>query len=110
LAEKKGKREECASVRIHPLVKVFSSGEEVGNSISVSRDVFEHEVKVLQELHPSGLSAHDFLGLTEILKIFVVGSDVDRVVGAKEVGVSAFKSIDNGGHFFVVNVILSLHW
>jgi hypothetical protein len=45
--EKKGEGEERASLGIHPLVKVFAAGEEVGNSISVSRDVVEPEVEVL---------------------------------------------------------------
>jgi hypothetical protein len=110
VAEKKEKREECASVRIHPLVKVFVAGEEIGDGIGMSRDVFEHKVEVLQELHPSGLPAHNFLRLAEILEIFVVGSDGDKVVGAKEVGAPTFKSIDNGSHLFVMDVVVSFCW
>jgi hypothetical protein len=47
LAEKKGKGEECMSMEIHPLVKVFSLGEEVSDGIGMSRDVLEGEVEVL---------------------------------------------------------------
>jgi hypothetical protein len=45
--KKKGKGEECMCMRIHPLVKVFSMGEEVGDSIHMSGDMFEDEVKIL---------------------------------------------------------------
>jgi hypothetical protein len=47
LMKKKEKRKEYASMRIHPLVKIFSSGEDVGDSVCASRDVFEDEVEVL---------------------------------------------------------------
>ena len=63
----KRKGEEYSSVGIHPLIKVFASGEEVGNSVGVSGDVIEVVVKVLEELHPLGLAAHDFLWLVEVL-------------------------------------------
>jgi hypothetical protein len=66
VVEKEGEWKECAGMRIHPLVKVFSSGEKIGNGIGVSRDVLEDKVKVLQEFHPSGLSAHDLLRLVEV--------------------------------------------
>ncbi len=45
--DKKWKGEEDTSVGIHPLVKVFSLGEKVGNGVGVSRDVFEAIVKIL---------------------------------------------------------------
>jgi hypothetical protein len=40
----------------------------------------------------------------------MVHSDVDGVVGAKEVGAAAFESVDNGGHFFIVNIVVSFCW
>ena len=55
------------SVRVHPLIKVFSVGEKVGNGVGMSEDVFEMVVEVLEEFHPLGLSACDFLWLSEVL-------------------------------------------
>jgi hypothetical protein len=110
VAEKEEKWKECASMRINPLVKVFLLGEEIGNGIDVPGDMFEYEVKVLQEFHPSCLSACDFLRLAEVLEVFVVGPDGNRMVGAQEVGASAFKSINNGSHLLVVDVVVSFCW
>jgi hypothetical protein len=76
----------------------------------VSGDVFEYKVEVLQELHPSGLFAHDLLRLVEILEVFVISSDGDGMIGTKEVKVCAFESIYNGGHFFIVDIIVSFGW
>jgi hypothetical protein len=104
--EKEREWKEHVGMRIHPLVKVFLSGEEVGNGVGMSGDVFEYEVKVLQEFHPSGLSACDFLRLAEVLEIFVISSDSNRMVGVEEVGVSTFESVDNGSHFFIVDIIV----
>jgi hypothetical protein len=85
-------------------------GEEVGDGVSVSWHVIKYEIEVLKEFHPMGLSAGDFLGLVEVLEIFVISSDVNGMVGAQEVGVAAFESIDDGGHFFIVDVVVSFSW
>jgi hypothetical protein len=61
-------------------------GEEVGDSVGVSRDVVEHKVEVLQEFHPSGLPARDLLWLTKVLEVFMICSNMNGVFGAKEVG------------------------
>jgi hypothetical protein len=66
--EKEGEGEKYACLWIHPLVKVFSTGEEVSNHICVSGNMFQGEVKVLEEFHPSGLVTGDFLGLVEVLE------------------------------------------
>ena len=79
---KKGKGKEDAHVGIHPLIKVFSMGKEIGNSVSVSRDVFKVVIKVLEEFHPSGLLACDFLWLSEVLQVFMVCLDHDWMVGS----------------------------
>ena len=65
--DKKWKGKKDVGVGIHPLIKVFSVGEKVGDGIGMSRDMFEAVIKILQEFHPLGLSAHDFLWLLEIL-------------------------------------------
>jgi hypothetical protein len=95
---------------IHPLVKVFAAGEEVGNGVGVSGDVIEHKIEILQEFHPSGLPASDLLWLTEVLEVFMICSNVDGMVGAEEVGAAAFESIYNGSHLFIVDVVVSFSW
>jgi hypothetical protein len=65
--KKEGKGKEYMSMGIHPLVKVFSVGEEVSDCIRVTRDMFENEIKVLEKLHPLGLATSDFLWLVEVL-------------------------------------------
>jgi hypothetical protein len=72
--------------------------------------VVKHKVEVLEELHPSGLSAGDFLRLAKVLEVFVICSDVDGVISTKEVGATAFKPIHNGGHFFIMDIVVSLSW
>ena len=67
MANEKRKREEYASIGIHPLIKVFSLGEEVCYGVSMSGDVVEAVVKILEEFHPLGLAACDFLGLVKVL-------------------------------------------
>jgi hypothetical protein len=91
---------------IHPLIKVFSVGEEVGDGVGMPWDVIKHKIEVLQEFHPSGLSAHNFLGLTEVLEVFMVCSDTDGVIGAKEVGAATFEPIDDGCYFFIVDIVV----
>jgi hypothetical protein len=46
----------------------------------------------------------------EVLEVFVVGSNNDRVIGTQEVGVATFKSVDNGSHLFIMDVIVSFCW
>jgi hypothetical protein len=82
-------------------------GEEVGDSIGVSGDVVEYEVKILQEFHPSGLPPSNLLWLTEVLKVFVICLDMNGVVSAKEVGAATLEPIYDGGHFLIVDIIVS---
>jgi hypothetical protein len=63
--KREGKEDAC--LRIHPLVKVFPAGEEVSDSVRVSRDMFEGKVEILEEFHPSSLIAGNLLQLVEVL-------------------------------------------
>ncbi len=56
-------------------------GEEVRDGVCMSWDVFEAVVKVLEELHPSGLTACNFLWLSEVLQVFMIHSDHNWMVG-----------------------------
>jgi len=84
-------------IRIHPLVKVFSPRQEVGDRIRGSSDVFQRIIEILQEFDPSGLSAGDLLRLAEVLEIFVVGEDAHRMLCAEEQGSTTFEAEDHAG-------------
>jgi hypothetical protein len=91
---------------IHPLVKVFTTGEEVGDGVRMPGDVVKYKVEILKEFHPSSLPSGNLLWLAEVLKVFVICLDVNGVVGAEEVGATAFEPIYDSGHFLVVNVVV----
>jgi hypothetical protein len=76
----------------------------------MSQYMVKYEVKVLEEFHSPGLLASNLLGLVEVLEVFMVCLDVDGMIGSKEVGAATFESIYNGGHFFVVDVVVSFGW
>jgi len=82
-------------IRIHPLVKVLSPRQEVGDRIRGSGDVFQRIIEILQEFDPSGLSAGDLLRLAEVLEIFVVGEDAHRMLRAEEQGSATFETKDH---------------
>ena len=56
------------------------TGQEVCDGVHCSWDVFNMVVEVLQELHPLGLVAGDFLWFLEVLEVFMVCSDTDGVL------------------------------
>jgi hypothetical protein len=107
VVEEKGEGKEHTCMRIHPLVKVFPIEEEVSNGVYVSGNMFQDKIKVLEELHPPGLVAGDFLWLAEVLKVFVVGSDSDGVVGIQEIGVATLKAVNNGSHLLIMDIVVS---
>ena len=47
-------------------------------------DIGEMEVKVLEKHHPAGLTVRQFLWLSEIRQILVVGEEGDWVMSALE--------------------------
>jgi hypothetical protein len=68
--------------------------------------VFEGVVEILQKLDPPGLSARDLLWLAEVLEVFVVGTDTNRVFGTKEERSATLETEDNSKEFFIVGVII----
>jgi hypothetical protein len=85
-------KEDTQFVSIHLLVKVLSSGKEIGDSVRVTRDVGQFIVEVLQILDPAGLSTSNLLRLAEVLEIFVVGANLDRLCSAEKEGLTTFES------------------
>jgi len=60
----------------------------------------------LEELNPSSLLSSHLLQFVEILKVFVIGEDLDRVLHTQEEGASTFKRKDNAGEFLVIDIVV----
>ena len=67
-------------IRIHPLVKVLTVGEEVGNSVRGSGNVFQRIIEILEEFYPPGLPSHNLLRFAEILEVLMVCEDSNRML------------------------------
>ena len=67
----------------------------VSRSHSCTRDMSESEVKVLQKHHPMCLPARQFLGLTEVSQILVIGEKGDRVFGSLKVVSPVVEGMDD---------------
>jgi hypothetical protein len=105
--QKKGVvKEDTWFIGIHLLVKVLSSGEEIGNSVGVSRDVHEFIIKVLEVFNPTSLAAGNLLGLVEILKVLVIGMNLNRVCHSEEQGATTLEPKDNSSELFVVGIMV----
>jgi hypothetical protein len=99
-------KEDTRFVGIHLLVKVLSSGKEIGNSVGVSRNVGRFIVEILEIFDPTSLMAGDLLGLAEVLEVLVVSMNFHRVCCSKEQGVTTLKPKEDCGKLFVMGVIV----
>jgi hypothetical protein len=68
--------------------------------------MFESVVEILQKLDPLGLSARDLLRFAEVLEVFVVGADADRVLSTKEEWAATFETKDDAKEFLIMSVII----
>ena len=69
-------------------------------------DVFQSIIEVLEEFNPACLTSRHLLWFAEILKVFVIRQDFDRVLSSKEEGSSAAKAEYYAGEFSIVNIIV----
>jgi hypothetical protein len=99
-------KEDMRFIGIHLLVKVLSSGKEIGDGVRVSRDVGQLVVKVLEVLDPAGLSTSNLLQLMEVLEILVIGADLDWVCSSEEERSTTLESEQDGCEFLVVGIIV----
>jgi hypothetical protein len=99
-------KEDTRFIGIHLLVKVLSSRKEVGDRIWMTGNVGQFIVEILQILDPVGLSTSNFLRLTEVLEIFVVGANFDGLSSAKEERAATFKSKQDGCEFLIMGIIV----
>jgi hypothetical protein len=82
------------------------SGEEIGDSVRVTWDVGQFIVKILKVLDPAGLSTSNLLRLAEVLEVFVVGANLNRLCSAEEEGSTTLESEQDGCEFLVVGVVV----
>jgi hypothetical protein len=99
-------KEDTRFVGIHLLVKVLSSGKEIGDSVRVTRDVGQFIVEVLKVLDPAGLSTSNLLRLAKILEILVIGLNLNRLCSTEKEGSTTFESKQDGCEFLVVGVVV----
>jgi hypothetical protein len=99
-------KEDMQFIGIHLLVKVFSSREEIGDSVCIARNMGQLVVEILEVFNPLCLTAGNLLGLMEVLEVLVVGANLNRVCGTKEQRATAFKPEDYGSKFFIVGIIV----
>jgi hypothetical protein len=99
-------KEDTRFVGIHLLVKVLSSGKEIGDSIRVTRDVGQFIIEVLKVLDPAGLSTSNLLWLAEVLEVLVVGSDLNWLCSTKKEGSTTLESEQDGCEFLVMGVVV----
>jgi hypothetical protein len=99
-------KEDTRFVGIHLLVKVLSSGKEIGDSVCVTRNVGQFIVEILKVLDPAGLATSDLLWLAKILEVLVVGSDFNWLCSTEEEGLTTFEAKEDRCKFLVVGVIV----
>jgi hypothetical protein len=99
-------KEDMRFISIHLLVKVLSSGKEIGDGVCVTRDVGQFIIEVLQVLDPASLSASNLLWLTEVLEVLVVSTNLDRLCSSEEQRSTTFKAEQNSCEFLVVGIVI----
>jgi hypothetical protein len=105
--QKKGVvKEDMWFVSIHLLVKVLSLGEEIGDSVGVSRNVGQFIIEILEVFDPMGLMTGDLLGLMEVLEVLVVSMNLNWVCRSKEQGATTLEPKDDHGELLVMGVVV----
>ena len=66
------------------------------------------KIDVLQEHHPSCLSARQFLWLAEVHEIFMVSEEDYQVAHALEIMSPMIQGVDNSKEFLVIDIIVPL--
>src|ERR1700722_18492009 len=108
LAEKKWIQQNCVVVVVLPLVKSWSSRQDIGFRILLPGDMMECKVIVLELSKPSCLSSIEFLWLLEVLEIGVICPNLEFVFRIDKIVTKFFKSQHDGKELVVVNFVISL--
>jgi len=67
------------------------------------------EVEAGEIQRPSGLPSVEFLGCLEVLQVFVVGPDLNRMLSALEVVLPLFERTDDHEYLEVVYLLVPLY-
>ena len=53
------------------------------------------KIKVLEEHHPTGLTTREFLGLTEVSQVFMIGEQSDGMSRSLQIMMPVFESVND---------------
>ena len=91
-------------------VDIPSPGEHVDLLGEPTRSMVDVKVEGAEEFGPTSLSAVEVSLFEKVLKVFVVGKDLDAMAGAFQVVAPVLEGLDDGEKFLVVDVIVAFCW
>ena len=87
-------------------VDIPSPGEHVDLLGESTRSMVDVKVEGAEEFGPTSLSAVEVSLFEKVLKVFVVGKDLDAMAGAFQVVAPVLEGLDDGEKFLVVDVVV----
>ena len=91
-------------------VDIPSPGEHVDLLGESTRSMVDVKVEGAEEFGPTSLSAVEVSLFEKVLKVFVVGKDLDAMAGAFQVVAPVLEGLYNGEEFLVVDVVVAFRW
>ena len=91
-------------------VDIPSPGEHVDLLGEPTRSMVDVKVEGTEEFGPTSLSAVEVSLFEKVLKVFVVGKDLDAMAGAFQVVAPVLEGLDDGEKFLVVDVVVVFCW
>ena len=91
-------------------VDIPSPGEHVDLLGESTRSMVDVKVEGAEEFGPTSLSAVEVSLFEKVLKVFVVGKDLDAMAGAFQVVAPVLEGLYDGEEFLVVDVVVAFRW
>ena len=91
-------------------VDIPSPGEHIDLLGESARSMVDVKVEGAEEFGPTSLSAVEVSLFEKVLKVFVVGKDLDAMAGAFQVVAPVLEGLDDGEKFLVVDVVVAFCW
>src|SRR5882762_862677 len=91
-----------------PLVKTWRPRQEIRFVVRISRFMMKRKMILSKFSEPAGLSTIDFLWLSEVLKVLMIGPYFEYFICANKIVPPFFQSKHNRKHLFVVNLVIAL--
>ena len=104
--KKKVIREKCDVGIIGRSVRISKVRQGVSKSHGRARDMNKMEIKVLEEHHPAGLPARQFLGLAEVHKVFVISEESYQITGALEIVMPMIQGMNNSKELPIIDIVV----